>query len=179
MDVTLTLTKPNSKIKSIILYLGALAFIYAVPSLSHLLNLPLYLFEPMRILLILTILHTRKSNAFVLALTLPIFSFAVSGHPIFYKMLIMTVELTLNVWLFYRFSRDVRINSLVMLLSIVLSKVVFYILQYLFITASLLTWEQVEHPIIPQLVVVFALTGYVFLVEKLKNAQKSEAGKNQ
>ncbi|MDY0202455.1 MAG: hypothetical protein RBR40_15895, partial [Tenuifilaceae bacterium] len=53
----------------------ALAFIYLIPTISHMLSFPLYLIEPMRIALVLALVHTTKRNAYIIALTLPLFSF--------------------------------------------------------------------------------------------------------
>ena len=68
--------------KEYFLNLFALVFIYATPTLSHLVSFPIYYSEPVRIFLIFTMVHTQKKNAYVLALTLPLFSFLVSSHPI-------------------------------------------------------------------------------------------------
>ncbi len=171
MGNTLTIDGSKSNTKSILLDLIALAVVYFVPTLTHLLNLPLYLFEPIRIMLILSIVHTKKVNAFALALSLPLFSFAVAGHPVFFKMLIISAEMALNVWLFYVISKEIKSTFLAMVLSIALSKLVYYAIQYIFIVTSLLTWQEVEHPILPQVIVVFALSGYVYFAEKFKKAK--------
>ncbi|HOI00245.1 MAG TPA: hypothetical protein PLE85_06835 [Bacteroidales bacterium] len=125
-------------VPSFILDAAAIALVYFMPALSHLLQFPLYLIEPMRIAVILAVLHTRPVNAYFLALTLPAFSFAVSAHPHFYKALLISAELLLNVWLFY-FIRKRQQNDLTAIaLSVVLSKVVYYGLKALFISALLL-----------------------------------------
>lgn len=72
---------------------AALTLIYFTPALSHLLNFPLYLIEPMRLMLILAMVHSNRLNASA-AVSLPLFSFAVSGHPLFYKMSAILLELT-------------------------------------------------------------------------------------
>ena len=86
--------------------------IYLTPSLSHLVSSPIYYFEPMRVFLIFTMVHMKKKNAYVLALTLPLFSFVVSAHPSFIKMLLITVELSLNVFFFYLISEKNKNLSL-------------------------------------------------------------------
>ncbi len=67
-------------IASLILDAAALAFIYLVPTFSHLLSLPVYFIEPMRLMLILAMVHTDKRNAYILALTMPLFSFIISAQ---------------------------------------------------------------------------------------------------
>ncbi len=59
--------------KSLIIDILGLTFIYFVPAISHLLSFPLYLVEPMRVMLIIAIAHTTKRNAYLIALTLPVF----------------------------------------------------------------------------------------------------------
>jgi len=111
----------------------ALTFIYFVPTISHMLSFPMYLIEPMRIALILALVHTNKRNAYIIAITLPLFSYLVSAHPVFYKMMLISAELVLNVWLFhYIFSKSK--NAFVSILSsIILSKAVYYLAKFLII----------------------------------------------
>ncbi len=82
----------------------ALLFIYLVPTFSHLISIPIYLYEPMRIMLILAMVHTTRRNAYIITLTLPLFSFIVSFHPVFLKSILIAGELALNVALFFYLS---------------------------------------------------------------------------
>ncbi len=68
----------------------AVLFIFLVPSLAHLTSIPVYMIEPMRLMLILAMVHTSRYNTFVLAATLPLLSYLFSGHPFFLKMIIIT-----------------------------------------------------------------------------------------
>lgn len=170
MENTLQISRNKSYISSIILDFLGVAFIYFVPTLTHLLNLPLYLFEPIRIAIVLAMLHTKKANAYFLALTLPVFSFAVAGHPILFKMLLISAELTLNVWLFFLIKKEFKNIFAAMFFSILISKIAYYLLQYIFIVTSLLTWEEVVHPLLPQLIVLLALSGYALLSAKFKKS---------
>ncbi|MFP4557624.1 MAG: hypothetical protein ACLFNU_12215 [Bacteroidales bacterium] len=119
----------------------ALAFIYFVPTISHMLSFPLYLIEPMRIALILALVHTTKRNAYIVAVTLPLFSFLVSAHPVFYKMLLISGELVLNVWLFYFILSRTKSAFVSILSSIVLSKAVYYLAKFIAIALILKTSE--------------------------------------
>ena len=97
MTTNLTAIKTSGLIsKSLLIDILGLAFIYFVPTLSHLLNFPLYLVELMRVMLIIAIAHTTKRNAYLIALTPPLFSFLVSSHPFFLKTMIITVELIIK-----------------------------------------------------------------------------------
>ncbi|MFO8021370.1 MAG: hypothetical protein R6U65_02800 [Perlabentimonas sp.] len=119
----------------------ALAFIYFVPTISHMLSFPLYLIEPMRIALILALVHTTKRNAYIIALTLPIFSYLVSAHPVFYKMMLISGELVLNVWLFYFILSKTKSAFASILSSIVLSKAVYYLAKFIVIALIFKTGE--------------------------------------
>ena len=84
----------------------ALLFVYLVPTLSHLTSLPFYMIDPMRGAVLGALLVSKDwKNGLVLALSLPLFSFAVSGHPVFPKCLLIAAELSVNVLLFVWLSR--------------------------------------------------------------------------
>ena len=62
----------------------AVLFILAVPALSHLTSVPFYLLDPMRLAVLGALLASRsRVNGLVLAVALPLVSFAISGHPVF------------------------------------------------------------------------------------------------
>lgn len=121
----------------------ALAFIYFIPTISHMLSFPLYLIEPMRIALVLALVHTSKRNAYIIALTLPIFSFLVSAHPVLYKMLIITGELVINVWLFYFLLNKTKNAFASILSSIILSKAIYYLAKFIAIAVILKSSESI------------------------------------
>jgi hypothetical protein len=119
----------------------ALAFIYFVPTISHMLSFPLYLIEPMRIALILALVHTTKRNAYIIAITLPLFSFLVSAHPVFYKMMLITGELVINVWLFYFIFNKTKNAFASILSSIILSKAIYYLAKFIAIAVIIKSSE--------------------------------------
>jgi len=87
--------------------------------------------------------HTTKRNAYIIALTLPIFSYLVSAHPVFYKMLLISGELVLNVWLFYFILSKTK-NAFVSILSaIVTSKAIYYIAKFIAVALILKTGESI------------------------------------
>lgn len=89
--------------------LATLGLLYLVPTLSHLTSIPFYRFEPMRCVLLLCLLFTgSKKNAYIMALTLPLFSFLAGGHPVLAKALLMAFELSANVLIFNILSRKVQ-----------------------------------------------------------------------
>jgi len=164
MANTITLVRSNVNVKSILIDLAALTFIYLVPTLSHLTSIPLYLLEPMRIMLILAIAHTTKKNAYILALTLPVFSFVISMHPTIIKSLLITAELFLNVWLFYYLLKRTGNQFIAMLSSIVISKVFYYLVKFLLITMVFMQTSLVSTPLILQFATTFIFSGYIYLI---------------
>jgi len=151
-------------ISSLLINAAALVLIYFIPTLSHLLNFPLYLIEPMRLMLILAMVHGDRRNAYLLAATLPLFSFAISAHPVFYKMVLISAELTLNVWLFFMLRERFKNNFAAMVSAIILSKVAYYLLKAIFISAVLIGPGLFSTPIWIQLLTTLIFSGYAFLV---------------
>jgi hypothetical protein len=143
-----------------------LAIAYLIPAISHLLPFPLYMADPMRILVLSGYLITRsRTNGFILALTLPFFSTILSGHPFFFKAILISGELVLNIWLFSTLLSGTHWKaSLVFFTSIVISKVFYYILKYLFLSFSLIEGDLFSTGIVIQLVIVMAISiGFSFL----------------
>lgn len=146
--------------------LFAIGFIYLVPVLSHLFALPVYYVEPMRLMLILAIAHTSKKNAYILAATLPIFSYIVSAHPVFLKTLLISGELLLNVWLFFFLSEKIKNKFGAMLISVGLSKIAYYVLKFALLSAVLLEGSLISTPLAIQFVMMFLFSGYIFLIKQ-------------
>lgn len=155
-------------IKTIIVDLCLLTFIYYVPTLAHAFRAPIYMFEPMRVALFMAVLLLRdRRNAFLLAITLPLFSFMVSGHPIAVKNLIMSIELFVNIFLLYKLI-DLRVGQMLScFISILVSKVVYYGMKILAINVGLLAAKTIDTPIYIQLfVAVFLSILFVFINNK-------------
>lgn len=158
MNIALT---NNRKAIYLLFDLAAIAFIYFVPAISHMLNVPLYLLEPMRIILILAMVHTHKMNAYVLAATIPFFTFLISGHPILPKAFLISGELVLNVFLFFVLLRAFKVKFTAIVTSIILSKMVYYMLKFALIQAAVLEMGLVTTPIWIQLAMTMVFSGYV------------------
>ena len=152
-----------SRVKNIIFDLIALAVIYLVPAVSHLLSFPVYHMEPMRIMLILAIVHTSRRNAYLIAITLPLFSMLVSAHPSIIKTSLITGELLTNFWLFFFLSEKLSNKSLSLFLSIIASKLLYYLVKFLMINSALMSGELISTPIYIQLVMLAGFTVYVYL----------------
>ncbi|MCB0805747.1 MAG: hypothetical protein KDC05_08095 [Bacteroidales bacterium] len=174
MANTISLDRSNQHVKSALLDIFALVFVYFVPTLSHLAQLPLYLLEPMRIMLILAIAHTTRKNAYLLALTLPLFSFVISMHPSLVKSILITAELLLNVWLFYFLLKKTNNHFVAMISSIVASKAVYYLAKFIMIQAVVLETGLISTPLTIQAITTFIFSGYIFLIFRRREVLADE-----
>jgi hypothetical protein len=162
MENILAIVNPKLKAKEYALDFLAIAFIYFIPSISHLFSFPVYLFEPMRIMLILCVAHSSKKNAYLIALTLPVFSFIISSHPSLLKTAIMTAELTLNMFLFFKLIDLIKNNFSAMLISILLSKIFYYLLKLALLSFGLMSGDLVTTPIYIQIILTLVFSGYIY-----------------
>ncbi|MDP3461265.1 MAG: hypothetical protein Q8S18_00585 [Bacteroidales bacterium] len=167
--LTITLLK-YIPLKSVLIDIAALTFIYSLPALSHLLSLPVYLIEPMRMMLIIAMVHSSRANAYILALTMPLFSFLISSHPSFYKMLLISFELVLNVSVFYLIVDRVKHVFAAIFTGIVISKLVYYALKFGFIGFALIGGSLVSTPLLIQLITALIYSTYlaVFFEREMK-----------
>lgn len=141
----------------------ALAFIYFLPAFSHMLGIKLYLIEPMRLMLIIAMVHTHRRNAYLLALTLPLFSFLISAHPVLIKTGLISIELIINVGLFFFLVRKIHTLGAIFI-SIWLSKIIYYGLKYL---AIIYIWpgdSLISTPLYIQLITSVVFSLYLFLL---------------
>lgn len=150
-------------VKPAVFDLIALTAIYFVPVFSHLFAVPIYYAEPMRLMLVLSIMFTSKKNVMLIAFTMPLFSMLVSGHPVFYKALIMSGELLLNVILYFVLVERVKNKFTSMILSITLSKVAYYGLKFLLLQLALMSGDLITTPAVFQLGVIFVYSLLIML----------------
>lgn len=168
MEITEYRARINGAGRSVLLDFLALAFIYYIPALSHLFALPVYYIEPMRFVLILAMAHTNKSNALLLALTLPVFSFITASHPVLLKAGLIAAELGINLGLFYWLSRKFVSAFLPAVLSIIAAKAVYYALKYAFVSAGTLEGPLVATPLTAQLIMTAGYSLYIYFVFRSK-----------
>jgi len=148
---------------------GALSFIYFVPALSHLLNIPVYLYDPMRLMLFLSLTFSSRNNSFIIALSLPFFSYLISSHPSVIKSALIAVELSLNVFLFYLFVEMLTNKFTAAFLSIVISKVIYYLLKFALISFAFLEGDLISTPIYIQFFVAIVLSLSIFGLSLFRN----------
>lgn len=151
----------KSFVKPAVLDVFALAFIYFLPAISHMLSFKLYLIEPMRLMLVLAMVHTHRKNAYLLALTLPMFSFLISSHPVLIKTMLISAELVVNVALFYFLVKRIHVLPAIFL-SIWLSKIFYYGLKYLSILTIFPGEGLIGTPLLMQLATSAVFSLYLF-----------------
>lgn len=156
-----------------ILLLDSIAFLFVwlTPVISHLIGFPFYMIEPMRFMVVLSIAHASRGNSYLLALTLPLFSWVVSGHPEFYKMLVMTTEIIANVFLFYYLVRRIDSVLLSMIISIVVSKIFCYALYLVFFSIMFIEEEAEPVFLIAQIITTVLFSSYVSIILQKKKLQ--------
>lgn len=158
----------ESRLRNISFDLIALSIITIIPALSHMISVPLYLLEPMRIVLLISLLHTSKRNGFMLAFILPFFSLLLSNHPSLTKTILIASELTLNVWLFYLLNQKIKNDFLSMFLSIIASKIYYYTIKFFLISVGLMNTELISTPIYLQFLVGIILSFYAYIILRKK-----------
>jgi hypothetical protein len=163
----------TNKTKVIIFDIIALSIIYLTPTLSHIFSFPVYYLDPMRLMLFLVIIHTNKRNSYLIAATLPLVSFITSSHPVFIKSLTMSVELVLNVWLFFEFSKFFKNNFIPAALSIIVSKMVYYAVKIFLVSTALLSTGIISTPLHFQIAVLLIISAYAFFMIPRNNKNKS------
>ena len=150
-------------VKNLLVDTILLSLVYFIPALSHLCPVPIYLLDPMRLVLLTGLLLTRNNfNAYFLAFTIPVFSSLLIGHPPIVKAILISIELSINVLLFLQLLNKPKLQVHVALfLSIILSKMVYYALKFILIKSGILDSELLSTPLLYQIVTVTLIT-FVF-----------------
>ncbi len=135
--------------------------VYLIPAFVHATQFPLYYFEPMRLLLFGALLVSRNNiNAYFLAITLPLVSTLLPPHhPPFYKAIIMSLELLVNVACFVWAANKIKWPPFILFfISTVISKVFYYSLKFIFIKMSLIEGKLITTDLFTQLITLGALS---------------------
>jgi len=148
----------SKKVRYLVTDIFIVGIIYILPTLSHLTSVPFYLFEPMRLALVFSIIVTNQKNSILIALSLPAISLIISSHPNFAKSILIMFELTINVILFYKFSKNLNNTFVVMFLSILIAKLFYYSSKFLFLKLEYLQGDLISTPIWIQWLVLIILS---------------------
>ncbi len=168
MEKVIDLSDFKANIKTYLIDVSLLLFIYFLPALSHLFAFPVYYLDPMRIALVAALIHTSKKNTFLIALTLPLFSFFISSHPQIVKSLLLSAELLINLSLFFLFIEKIKNVFTSLLLSIIISKVIYYLLKFAFINFALLDDKLFSTPYYFQIISALLLSLYIYWTNRLE-----------
>jgi hypothetical protein len=117
--------------------------------------------EPMRLMVILSVAHSTRVNSYILAFSLPLFSWIVSGHPEFLKMAVMTGEIAINVFAFYYLVRRIGTVLFSMVISIVVSKVICYAFYLIFFSMMFIQEESEPLFLVAQVITTLVFSAYV------------------
>ncbi len=169
MEKALSIIDFKSNIKTYLIDFSLLLLIYFLPAISHLFAFPIYYLDPMRIALVVALIHTSKKNAYIIAITLPLFSFLISSHPQILKSFLLSAELIINLGLFFFLKDKLKNVFASLLISIFISKVIYYFLKYVLIYSALLNDKLFSTPFYFQLISVFVLSSYIYLVNRSSN----------
>ena len=164
------LTKDISRIALIdILILGLVIFI---PSLSHLLPFPMYFLDPMRLMLLASyILSKNPTNSYVLAFVIPLISYFITGHPVLPKALLISAELVVNISLFIILIKNFGDQIfLTMFVSIIFSKVIYYILKFSLLNMGVLDGSLFSTSLVIQFIIgIFVTIVFTYFYKKDKS----------
>ena len=166
MEKALSLIDLKSNIKTYLIDFSLLLMIYFLPAISHLFAFPVYYLDPMRIALVVALIHTSKKNAYIIALTLPLFSFLISSHPQIIKSFLLSAELVINLSLFYLLKDKLKNVFTSLFISILISKVIYYLLKFALISFALLNDRLFSTPFYFQLIAAVLLSTYIYLVNR-------------
>jgi len=166
MEKVFSVVDLKSNIKTYLIDFSLLLLIYFLPALSHLFAFPIYYLDPMRIALVVALVHTSKKNAFIIALTLPLFSFLISAHPQILKSFLLSAELIINLSLFFLFKEKIKNVFTSLFLSIFISKVIYYFLKFTVIYFALLNDKLFSTPVYFQIGSALILSSYIYLANK-------------
>jgi hypothetical protein len=169
MEKVISLVSEKSTLKIFLVDLLILSFIYFLPAISHLFAFPIYYLDPMRIALVFALIFTSKRNAFLIALSIPLFSFLISSHPSVLKSILLAVELTINLGLFYLIKDKINNLFISFFVSVIISKVVYYLLKFFFINFGMLNDKLISTPIVFQIASAIILSFTIYLLGKKNN----------
>jgi len=140
--------------------------LYLVPSVSHLTAIPLYMFEPMRIALLVALLFTNRTNTYFIAVTIPLASVVLTGHPEPLKAVLMAIEFSVLVAAYGLLARRLRIPVVAALAAAILvSKVIYYAMKSVALDAGWLSGSLISTPLQTQLVLALGTAALFGLVE--------------
>jgi hypothetical protein len=90
-----------------------------------------------------------------------------SNHPSITKTFILSDDLLLNIFLYFKLNKVYDNKFLCITASTVISKVAYYLLKYLLIEFTLMAGNLIATPIYIQSIIIVVLSSYVYFIDKL------------
>jgi hypothetical protein len=154
-----------------------LVALYLVPSLSHATALPVYMLEPMRIALIIALLFTNRANTYFIAVTIPLASVLITGHPEPLKAVLMCIEFSVLVAAYGFLAQRLRIPAFAALTAaILLGKVVYYSMKSVALGAGWLSGSLISTPLKTQLVLAVGTAAVFGLIQYYRVGNNQDPG---
>lgn len=146
-------------VRAVIVDILSLFVVYYIPTISHHLIFPLYMLDPMRIVVFACILLSgSRINSYIFAITIPFFSYFVGGHPVLLKSFIIGMELLVNMMLFWSLIRKWQNVFVVTFVSIIVAKVIYYITKIFVVEIGWLQMDIISTPFYVQGLVALAIS---------------------
>lgn len=166
----------NPMIRTIITDVIVFLLVYLIPAFSHITPFPLYLAEPMRIIMLGGyFMSTNRINTYFIAFTIPLFSMMTTGHPVLFKSFLIGFELMGNVFFLDIFlKRWSKFAFPALITSIILSKLLYYFMKYLFIIWDLIDGKLLSTSIQLQLYSALGISFFYYLVISFRNRNKAK-----
>ncbi len=146
---------------------------YATIIFAHILPFPLYKLDPMKILVLGTVIYSSRNNAMFMAAILHVLSFFSTGHPVFPKFLIMSSELAIFAWVLGTLQSSRIAKPLGFLSAIFVSKLFYYLIKGGAISLGFLDQNLLSTSIATQMQAL-AILGGVFLLFDYLNTRFSK-----
>jgi hypothetical protein len=143
-----------------------------IPTISHLISLPLYKANPMHwIIYLFCLSNTRKiSSITILAITLPMFSLLTTGHPALPKAGLIGMELCIYGSIFNLLYHNRYLGLFgAYIFSKTIGIVIYYATKLIFLRSGVLTGSLISEPIYAQLIVAIGIIAVLYMITRSKH----------
>ncbi|NQV40753.1 MAG: hypothetical protein HQ506_00225 [Candidatus Marinimicrobia bacterium] len=164
-----SLTVPDSLARTILIDALVLVSFYLTIVFAHLLPFPLYKLDPMKILVLITVVYSNRGNALGMAAALPILSFLSTGHPVFPKFMIMSLELIVFAFVFIALSQNKSSGLVTFLGAVLISKGVYYLIKAGAIALGFLDQVLISTDLYTQIQALVILGAVYFVIQIIRN----------
>ena len=174
-----SLALPNGTTRVVLVDAMVLLSFYMTIVFAHVLPFPLYQLDPMKILVLVTVMYSTRWNSVTIAAVLPVLSFLSTGHPIFPKFLIMSMELMIFSWVMSFLIQKQSGAVMTFISAILVSKLAYYAIKAGAIGFGVLNQQLVSTELWVQLQAIILLGVIYAMIQYFQNHHQSENGKPQ